>query len=71
VLSSDSARTHETWELMKKEMPGRIPVTFTAALYEASLESVRTALAAVEGVPQPCCCSATTDMGRALRLPLG
>jgi phosphohistidine phosphatase len=44
VISSDSARTRQTWELMAEVLGGDIGVSFTRELYLAGIDSVRAAL---------------------------
>ena len=44
VLSSDSTRTCETWELMRPVLGRAIPVDFTASLYHAGIAALRQAI---------------------------
>lgn len=47
VLSSDSARTRETWSLMAEPL-GAPPVSFTEDLYLGDLEAIREAVSSVD-----------------------
>lgn len=44
VVSSDAARTRETWELMRAEL-GELPARFTPALYLAGVDAARAVVA--------------------------
>jgi phosphohistidine phosphatase SixA len=49
VLSSDSARTQETWACMTEGIPEPLPrVDFTRALYHAGLDSLKSVLEEVD-----------------------
>ena len=41
VLSSDAARTQETWELMRQAFPSPIEVTWSRALYHSSAGALK------------------------------
>ncbi|MEM9067010.1 MAG: histidine phosphatase family protein [Myxococcota bacterium] len=47
VLSSDSVRTTETWDLMHEAMGGERPVRFLPELYHGDTDDIRSALATV------------------------
>jgi phosphohistidine phosphatase len=47
VLSSDAARTRETWEHMRESLPGVPEAHFTPLLYLAGLQALRKAFAAM------------------------
>lgn len=47
VLSSDSARTRETWDLMKETF-GDIPIELSGDLYLGDIEAIRRAAAQVD-----------------------
>jgi len=49
VISSDSARTQETWACMTNELPSPLPqVRFTRELYHAGLEAVQSVVRGVD-----------------------